>query len=214
MSGRNSGAHCRLCGAALPTKLPLRLGDIPGNAHVKRALEVSWTGGHSIGIFGNDNAVLLGQWAAQHKIIAYVTALCPCGGFMSATRECICSLTRIRKWRNTKVYQSALTADIAVQTFDPSEAELVRWASGTCEPDETVQARVEKARVVLPMVSKNINSDALSLLKIWAKQTGGNESLPKVRLLARTIAALADEKEIKTHHVAEAIQYRVPLYWR
>lgn len=68
------------------------------NESAKRALEVAKTGGHSICIIGNAEAVILANKANS----ATIFSPCPCGNYGDRSRECVCAPSEIRAHQKKK----------------------------------------------------------------------------------------------------------------
>src|ERR671933_707578 len=77
-----SDQSCPACGAILPAPIG-RLDDIPGQAHLRRAVTVALTGNHSITFIGVGaslpEALAFGRLCRGYGLTAYATTLCACG---------------------------------------------------------------------------------------------------------------------------------------
>jgi len=196
---------CKHCGATL-SQSETKFEDIIGQEHAKRALEVALAGDHSITFFGNGEATALAEWAKAHGLTAWAMPLCPCGYYgLQTVRECTCSLSQISKWQKRKAFQNALRADIVIDCPPAYPYQIENWASGRKgEPEGGLLARVE-AKGARPKTT--LDEASQSLLRAAIKQLPNIDADNMLRL-AQTIAALAKDNSIKTHHLAEAIQYR------
>ena len=200
---------CKHCGAVL-SQSETKFEDIIGQEHAKRALEVALAGDHSITFFGNREAEVLAEWAKAHGLTAWAMPLCPCGYYgLQTVRECTCSLSQISKWQKRNAFQNALRAEIVIECPPAYPYQIENWASGRKgEPESRLLARIE-AKGESPELK--LDGTSQSLLRAAIKQLPNIDADNMLRL-AQTIAALAKDNGIKTHHLAEAIQYRPRRY--
>ena len=200
---------CKHCGATL-SQSETKFEDIIGQEHAKRALEVALAGGHSITFFGNREAEALAEWAKAHGLTAWAMPLCPCGyyGFQTV-RECTCSLSQISKWQKRKAFQNALRAEIVIECPPAYPYQIENWASGRKGESENAMLTRVEAKGESP--EPKLDGASQSLLRAAIKQLPNIDADNMLRL-AQTIAALAKDNSIKTHHLAEAIQYRPRRY--
>lgn len=150
---------------------------------------------------------------------------CPCGHFGSTQRACRCSSTQIMRYRSKISGPLLDRIDIHLEVSPLSESELLSKAAG--EKSTEVRARVEKARGIQQLrFNSGVRTNALmepkELEEYCQTETGASNLLKtainelnlsaraydRILRLARTIADLESVKNIQTHHVAEAIQYR------
>src|SRR5262245_55070657 len=89
-----SEQSCPMCGAILPAPIG-RLDDIPGQAHLRRALTVALTGNHSITFVGVGaslpDALAFGRICRRYGVTAYVTTPCICGSAGDPYSVCQCT---------------------------------------------------------------------------------------------------------------------------
>jgi magnesium chelatase family protein len=159
---------------------------------------------------------------------------CPCGYFGDAVKECTCSPMMITRYR--KRISGPLLDRIDIHV-DVPRVEYDRLADDRLgEPSANIRERVEKARDVQLQrfdgavggssgkLTLLCNADmgpaevrehcpldgaGKSLLRAAMTQLGMSaRAFHRILKLARTIADLEDTREIQTHHLAEAIQYR------
>ncbi len=157
-----------------------------------------------------------------------VTAMnpCPCGFYGDADKACSCSTQQVLNYRKKISGPIIDRIDLHVEVPRVDFEKLSSEASGETSAD--IKKRVEAARVFqkerfvglgimsntemssemvkrfcrLPDESKALMRGAVDRLHLSAR------SYFRVIKLARTIADLAGDTDIATHHLAEALQYR------
>lgn len=166
------------------------------------------------------------EYPAKFMLVAAANP-CPCGYYNSKKKPCICLPGNISRYR--KKISGPILDRIDLHVEVP-EVELKKLTSNkpTGENSQNIRKRVSKARKTQSnrfihtklvtnseMSSKQVkqycqlSKQCRSLLtSATAKMGLTARSYFKVIKLARTIADLAEEKEIATHHLAEALQYR------
>jgi magnesium chelatase family protein len=152
---------------------------------------------------------------------------CPCGYFTDPHHECRCTPTAIQRY-HSKISGPLLDRiDIHIEVPALKYDELKSTAAGESSMD--IRNRVNRAREIqlarykgkkkiycnAHLGSKDIrkhcaiDDEAQSLLKTAIERFGlSARAYDKVLKVARTIADLDGVENIKTQHVAEAIQYR------
>ncbi len=151
---------------------------------------------------------------------------CPCGYYGSKDRECKCSPVQIHKYLSRISGPIMDRIDIQVEVDSVKFSELS--STGKSESSAEIKKRVDKARQIqlerfknsknfsnakmtVPQMKKfcplspectRLMEQAFNNLKLSAR---AHDRILKV---ARTIADLDGEKEIKPEHLAEAISYR------
>jgi len=151
---------------------------------------------------------------------------CPCGFYGSETQKCNCTKEQIRKYLSKisgplldRIDLQIEVSRVPYQKLDSNKKE---------ETSEEIRKRVNKARRIqlerykgqeifsnselppaliekyckLDSKSKKILEDAFEKLGLSARAYG------RILKVARTIADLDNSRDIKTQHLAEAIQYR------
>ena len=162
---------------------------------------------------------------ASFTLIA-ATNPCPCGFWGDPARICRCTPPMIQRYLSklSGPLLDRMDLQVEVSAIPPAELRDV----GTGEPSRSIRTRVVKARekqwmrfegthvyanaqmderMVETYCPLDANSEAflLSAMKALSITARGHHRILKV---ARTIADLEGQEEIKTQHLAEAIQYR------
>ena len=151
---------------------------------------------------------------------------CPCGYNSDKEKECRCSPTQVLSYR--KKISGPILDRIDLHIEVPRVAVEKLTAEHTGENSESIRERVESARKMqyerfkdspyitnsemtseavrrlcpLEDGSKTILSQAASSLRLSAR------SYFRMIRIARTIADLSGEEQVRSEHIAEAIQYR------
>jgi len=180
-----------------------------------------------------DRVITISRAAGTLQFPAYFTLVaamnpCPCGYLNHPTKNCTCSPSQIiryqKKISGPLLDRMDLYLDIPPVKYD----KLLGKKSG--EPSLNIRNRVEKARIVqaLRFSNSNLNIKTNSQMgnkeiKIFCALDSESENLMKSALerlnlsarsfyrilkIARTIADLESTENIKTNHLAEALQYR------
>jgi magnesium chelatase family protein len=152
---------------------------------------------------------------------------CPCGYFNHPEKECVCAPGVVQKYLNKISGPLLDRIDLHVEVTPVSFNELS--SERKTEHSQAVRERVIKAREVQAERFKenvgihcNAQMEAQKVQEICVISDQGKMLLSKAmqrlnlsaraydRILkvARTIADLGQSEEIKTEHIAEAIQYR------
>jgi magnesium chelatase family protein len=151
---------------------------------------------------------------------------CPCGYFMDATKNCTCSVSKIRQYLQRISGPLLDRVDIQIEVPRLHREEMLGGGDG--ETSARVRARVERAREVqarrfagdgifcnahmrprdlrkhcpLSDEVRKFLSGAIDQLGLSAR------AFDRVVKLSRTIADLEGAEQIGANHVAEAMQYR------
>ena len=205
---------CKCCGATLPPAEPQAFADIIGNEHAKRAAEVALAGHHSIAFIGGEEAEALAAWCAQHGLTAFAIRRCSCGNYGHPVRECTCSPRQLVRYRASKRVRQALAADLVIATSVPSVDGIMRNLHGQKgEPGERLLQRVAQAQAH-PAIPDDLDEASHALLRAFIQQL--HPPVARIRRMCRlaaTIARLAQDDSIQTHHLAEALQYYPRANW-
>ncbi len=158
---------------------------------------------------------------------------CPCGYFGHPSKPCTCSQAAKKRYKDKVSGPLLDRIDIHVEVSPVEYDELSNNSEG--EKSRDIKKRVDKAREIqrkrfegtditcnakmTPKITKEccvLNEEADNLLHesfdLFAMSA---RAYDKVLRLARTIADLAESKEIKLEHIAEALQFRTldRKYW-
>lgn len=151
---------------------------------------------------------------------------CPCGYATDPSRQCKCTVPEVRRYR--RKISGPLLDRIDIQVDVPAVKYHELKSAAESEPSAAIRERVEMARERqarrfaksrthrnAQMGQKQIkahcalNGDSERLMKSAMERLGlSARAYARTLKVARTIADLAGSDDLKTEHVAEAIQYR------
>ena len=151
---------------------------------------------------------------------------CPCGFMGDAQRPCTCTLAQVQHYRSRISGPLLDCIDIQVEVRAVPYRDLAEQNAG--ESSATLRARVDRARQIqlarfrgrrlfrnAQMAARVLRTDcgldpaAERLLgQAMEKLALSARAYTRILKVARTIADLADADQIRSAHVAEAIQYR------
>jgi magnesium chelatase family protein len=193
----------------------IRLDSMRGNEHVKRAVEVAAVQNHAIVFMthrpNRPTAEIYAAWLAQfgneHTV---VLEPCYCGHYGDVYHQCECQPRAIRRWENRTKYRvakanGALWVEISYVPFE----KLV--SARKPESDETILARIERARFNLKAMKKAHELDGASqrLLQAAMRQLALTETqINQMLSVTTSIAALDNNRSSNVVYLAEALQYR------
>ena len=203
---------CPACGAILPAPIG-RLDDMPGQAHLRRAVTVALTGNHSITFIGVGaslpDALAFGRICRRYGLTAYVTTPCICGSAGDPYSVCRCTPEAIVGWRKRPAFQAALQADLALEpALTSAEQRRAHRRGRRGESDEQLIAQATEARS-RPRPSDDLDGVGQRLLAAAIRQLQlTTELISRVLAVAQSIVQLADVRAIGPVHLAEALQYR------
>lgn len=172
------------------------------------------------------------QYLSRVMLVASMNP-CPCGYFGSQTRPCRCGSHEIRRYLDRISGPLLDRIDIQVEVDAVPLEEIT--AGIPSESSAVVRERVTKAREMQKLryrdcgirtnaqlsgkdieVQTAVMTDALALLQSAVKRYGlSMRAYTRLIKVARTIADLAGEEQVKLHHMAEAVQFRMidGKYW-
>jgi len=203
---------CPACGAILPAPIG-RLDDIPGQAHLRRAMTVALTGNHSITFIGIGaslpDALAFGRICRRYGLTAYVTTPCICGNAGDPYLTCQCTPEAIVGWCKRPAFQAALEADLVVEAATTSvEQRMAHRRGRRGETDEQLIAQAAEAHS-RPRPTDELDGVGQRLLAAAMRQLQlTTEQVTRVLAVAQSIAQLADVPAIGPVQLAEALQYR------
>lgn len=151
---------------------------------------------------------------------------CPCGFYSDAQKECRCTPMQVTRYRSRVSGPLLDRIDIQVEVPAVAYEALASPASG--EPSEAVRERVNQARRVqverfgatgihanARMSARDVrcycgvDAAAAQLLETAVTRLGlSARAYVRILKVGRTIADLAGSEDIRSPHIAEAIQYR------
>ena len=158
---------------------------------------------------------------------------CPCGYFGHPTKQCTCSPTAKRRYQDKVSGPLLDRIDIHVEVSPVEYDDLSNKAEG--EKSKEIKKRVDKARKIqqqrfkgtpvtcnakmTPKMTREycvLDDEADELLHLsFDSFAMSARAYDKILRLARTIADLDDSENIKSEHIAEALQFRTldRKYW-
>ena len=161
------------------------------------------------------------EFPAEFQLIA---AMNPCPGGCESIQTCICSVEQLNRYRNKLSAPLLDRIDIQIELPRLEHHELLRHRDIAQETSGRVRTRVIRARSTqmarqqclnarlsnhqieqycqLDEVSEGLLMASIEKLRLTAR------SYHKLLKLARTLADMADEKDILQAHITEAIAYR------
>jgi len=165
------------------------------------------------------------KYPAAFMLVAAMNP-CPCGYYGDPKRTCRCSPQQIRQYQTRVSGPLMDRIDIHIEVPSVKYRDLAGRSNGESSTD--IMKRVDRAREMQKarfngtdirfnarMSDKQIKSNCIiddesqKLIEMAIERLGlSARAYTKILKVARTIADLDEEKEIRSSHVAEAIQYR------
>lgn len=165
------------------------------------------------------------EYPANFMLVASMNP-CPCGYFGSKIRECTCTPAQISKYMGKLSGPLMDRIDLHINVNNVTYDDLSSTVES--ESSETVRERVNRARDIQlnrfkeygiysnsqmsnEMIKKYCALDDQSELLVknaFTKLNLSARSFTRILKVARTIADLAGEENIKSEHVKEALMYR------
>jgi len=147
---------------------------------------------------------------------------CPCGYANHPTKQCVCSSAQIRRYQRKISGPLLDRIDLHVEVPQLKYEKLA--SEKVAEESKLIRKRVERTRKIQRKRFSKTNSEmTIPEIKQYCKTDEAGKSLlrkavdkmnlsargyHRILKLARTIADLAEEKNILKNHLAEALQYR------
>jgi len=164
-------------------------------------------------------------YPAKFMLVASMNP-CPCGYYGSTNHTCNCPPNKIQNYLNKISGPLLDRIDIHVEGSDTKYSDLNSIEKS--DSSETIRKRVNAAREIQneryksqnifsnseltpKLLEKFCKLDSLSqqlLENVFNKLKLSARAYSRILKVSRTIADLAGEEDIKTEHIAEAIQYR------
>ncbi len=153
---------------------------------------------------------------------------CPCGYYNHPDKQCVCGTQVVKKYLNKISGPLLDRIDLHVEVVPVKLDELAKFQS-TAERSEKIAERVVKARDIQAERFKNFNGiycnaqmpskmvrevcrlddECLEMLKnAMTRLSLSARAYDRILKVARTAADLEASIDIKSHHLAEAIQFR------
>jgi magnesium chelatase family protein len=166
------------------------------------------------------------DYPANFMLVASMNP-CPCGYYNHPEKECVCAPGAVQRYLSRVSGPLLDRIDLHVEVVPVSFDEMT--AKRAVETSEQIRKRVVKAREVQAerfkeqkdiycnaMMPSNlvkeichISEAGKGLLKTAMEKLGlSARAYDRILKVSRTIADLADSVDIRTEHLAEAIQYR------
>jgi len=166
------------------------------------------------------------MYPAQFMLVASANP-CPCGNFGSSTKQCICSMQTVNRYRGRISGPIMDRIDIHVSVPAVSTEKLTS-TTRKAEASVSIRERIGRARALQlkryvgtkSITNAELSTQAvklfcplddqtISFLRTAVRTMGlSARSYYRVIKVARTIADIAGAKNIQMPHVAEALQYR------
>jgi len=188
--------------------------SIKGNKYLKRAIEISLTGQHTITVIGNvDNGKEyietiyksrdIQDGIFNENLLTFVEP-CLCGNNGDPfSRSCGCSTEKIIEYKLTNTFRQAMRNDILVKLDTP----LFKDFTTGHEHFSYVVKRIEKS---IFRNEINIISSAMELLETAYKRISFTMcQVERIKHISRTIALMDNSEVVKPSHMAESIQYQI-----
>ncbi|MBI1266482.1 MAG: YifB family Mg chelatase-like AAA ATPase [Cryomorphaceae bacterium] len=167
------------------------------------------------------------DYPASFMLVAAMNP-CPCGYHNHPTKECSCGSQNVQRYLNKVSGPLLDRIDLHIEVTPVNHDELmVRGTLG--EKSQIIRERVIKTRLIQSerfihydqlhcnaqmgtpelRIFAGLNETSVEMLKTAMKRLNlSARAYDRILKVARTIADLEASKEIETHHLAEAIQYR------
>lgn len=164
-------------------------------------------------------------YPANFTLVATMTP-CPCGLYGNPEKECVCLIEEVKDYQETIPGPFWDRIDVHVEVPRIPFEKLISKRPG--ESSEKVRERVKAARAIqrerfggTPLLTNSdmglveikefcsLDKSGAALLEAAMVKLGlSARAYHRIIKLSRTVADLAGSEDIRTEHVAEAIQYR------
>jgi len=151
---------------------------------------------------------------------------CSCGHYGNPLHECNCTIPQIQRYRSKVSGPLLDRIDIHIEVPSVRSREMMGRAEG--EPSSAIRERVNRARAIQEQrfAGKRIHSNSRMGTRMLKEFCGLEEegrgllekamdrlglsprAYTKILRVARSIADLEGEQDVRASHIAEAIQYR------
>jgi Predicted ATPase with chaperone activity len=168
------------------------------------------------------------SFALQSQVYKYATHGCQCGFYNHPEKECVCGPGAVKKYLNKISGPLLDRIDLHVEVTPVSIDELSKYEN-EAEKSEVIRQRVIKARQIqeerfndfadvysntlMPShlvreICQIDNAGVLLLKTAMKKLQLSARAYDRILKVARTIADLAECKQIEIEHLSEAIHFR------
>ncbi len=183
--------------------------NFKGYEYVKRGLEVALTGNHSVLLIGADVDSMkqladafsrMAEGSGASSMITIIPS-CACGNYTHPHKECTCTPYEVMRYYNK---HGDIQADIVL------EVPLYDSELPTKRRGETNKAILARVGGVCRQGAKSLTKDAEEILKMAILELGiSAKSYDVIIGVSDTIADMDNDCKILSHHISEAIGYRV-----
>ena len=167
------------------------------------------------------------EYPANFMLLASMNP-CPCGFYNHPEKECVCGSGIVKRYLNKISGPLLDRIDLHVEVV-PVKLDELTAQNSTAEKSETIAARVVGAREIQAARFEKFNgvycnaqmpsrmvrevcaldTEGLNILKTAMNRLQlSARAYDRILKVARTIADLAESQDVKTEHLAEAIQFR------
>jgi len=144
---------------------------------------------------------------------------CPCGNLLSKTKPCRCSDMEVKRYKNRLSDPFLDRIDIFVVMQEVSANDTTDVTS-TQLKEQVIKAFVAQKKRNQPRLNGKLNEDEVEIFCKLSEGANGiltkaierfglsHRSITSIKKVSRTIADLADSKEVLKEHLLEALSYR------
>jgi len=209
-------AYCGLLGTAPDNILRVSVADTVKTLGKRQE---NYRGKESLMVVDNlpelrrDVLIYVKEISHDMPVVASMTP-CPCGYLGDPRHSCTCTPAQIGRYRSNLTGSLLDIFDIHIEVPPVAVRDICNAINGTSymqETTENVLTRLIPARerYLINQDNTKPNQDALDLLATASLKLGFSaKAVSKILRVSRAIADLDHEDIIKSHHIAEAVQYR------